>query len=103
LAVFRVLFLLLLLFLLKRPVVQLTLEGSIRRSLLVLIDGTRSMTIPEERTDDADLKRAAIAAGSLAPKKGLDQPLDPSQVPGLAHMTRLQIIKSVMRNERDAE
>jgi hypothetical protein len=100
LAGFRVAFILLLLLLLKRPVVQLTLEGSIRQTLLVLIDGTRSMSIPERRTDDADVKRAAIARGILDPGAGLDQPLGNNAAIALAHSTRLQILQSVLLNNR---
>jgi hypothetical protein len=100
LAIFRIAFLLLLLLLLKRPVIQFTLEGSVRRTLLLLVDGTRSMTIPEERTEAADLKRAGIANAVLDPTKGLDQSLNSNAIAGLAHMTRLQIIQSVLQNDK---
>src|SRR5262245_2387581 len=43
LAAVRTLFLLLLLSLLMRPVLRFTLEGSVRRAMLVLVDGSQSM------------------------------------------------------------
>jgi len=67
LAATRTLFLLLLLSLLLRPVLRFTLEGSIRRAMLVLIDSSQSMVTPEKRLDEADLKRAAIVKDVLDP------------------------------------
>ena len=63
----RCAFLLLLSVLLLRPVLAFTVEGSIRRALLVLVDGSESMGIQDPRTSGEDLARVAIARGDLAP------------------------------------
>ena len=57
----RVVFFVLVLGLLLRPVLALTIEGSIRRSLVLLLDDSSSMQIRDPRVDTADQKRAAIA------------------------------------------
>src|SRR5436305_14571260 len=61
---------------LMRPILALTVEGSIRRSLVMLIDDSSSMLIKDPRLDAADQKRAAIARNVLDPNKGLNQNLD---------------------------
>ncbi|MFT6617981.1 MAG: hypothetical protein ACJASX_000868, partial [Limisphaerales bacterium] len=58
-------FLLALALLLLRPVLAFTVEGSVRRALLVLVDGSASMGIRDPRTANEDRQRAAIAAGEL--------------------------------------
>src|SRR5215207_9344386 len=72
----RLAFFALVLGLLLRPILALTIEGSIRRSLVVLIDDSTSMNIKDPRLDVADQKRAALARNVLDPAKGLGQPLD---------------------------
>lgn len=100
LASIRTLFLFLLLSLLLRPVLRFTLEGSVRRAMLVLVDTSSSMVTPEKRLEEADLKRAAIAKNLLTPDKGLDQPLDKSESANLESATRLDLIKAALTNER---
>lgn len=63
----RCAFLILLSVLLLRPVLAFTVEGSIHRALLVLVDGSESMSIQDPRTTGADLARAAIVHGVLPP------------------------------------
>src|SRR4051812_1508667 len=58
LATLRTLFLGLLLMLLLRPVLAFTVEGSVRRLLVLLMDGSSSMQIQDPRRDSADQKRA---------------------------------------------
>ncbi|HWB59486.1 MAG TPA: hypothetical protein VG733_08340 [Chthoniobacteraceae bacterium] len=58
--------------LLVKPVLMLTINQPIREKLLVLIDTTQSMTIKDRRGSDDDQKRAAIAAGLIAPSAGLN-------------------------------
>ena len=72
----RVLLFLLLLLMLLRPVLVFAIEGSIRRSLLTLVDTSASMNIQDPRYDAADVKRVAIAKGLLDGRKGLDQNLE---------------------------
>src|SRR5215210_1014503 len=62
LAALRVAFIALLLLLL-RPVLAFTIEGSIRRLLVLLMDTSSSMQIKDPRLDQADQKRVAIAKG----------------------------------------
>lgn len=100
LAAVRTLFLLLMLSLLLRPVLRFTLEGSVRRAMLVVVDTSQSMVTPEKRLDEADLKRAAIAKDLLDPTAGLDQPLDKSAAQGLESVTRIELVKSVLKNPR---
>src|SRR5262245_19660543 len=69
LAALRSLFLLLVLFLLMRPVLAFTVEHSVRKTLVVLIDVSKSMSIADPRVDENDLKRVAIAKGDLDPGK----------------------------------
>jgi uncharacterized membrane protein len=59
----RVLFMATLLLLVARPVLALTIEGQIRRALLVLIDTSSSMQIKDVRVDPQDQRRAEIAQG----------------------------------------
>src|SRR5450432_1211432 len=51
----RGLFLFLLLLILARPVLRVTVEGSLRRSMQILVDVSQSMGIPDLRTSEADL------------------------------------------------
>jgi hypothetical protein len=100
LAAVRTLFLLLMLSLLLRPVLRFTLEGSVRRAMLVVVDTSASMVTPEKRLDDEDLQRAAIAKDLLDPTAGLKQPLDKSKTQGLESVTRIDLVKSVLQNPR---
>jgi len=75
----RILLFLLLLLILLRPVLAFTIEGTIRRTLINLIDTSASMKIADPRFDEADRKRAALASGALDIRKGLDQPFDAKQ------------------------
>src|ERR1700729_1756152 len=57
LTVLRSVLLAMIVLMLMRPVLLLTVEGTIRRSLLVLIDSSQSMQIKDLRQDTDDLKR----------------------------------------------
>jgi hypothetical protein len=100
LTVLRALFLALILMLLLQPVLALTIEGSVRRTLVLLLDGSASMQIKDVRMDPADQKRAAIARGVLDPTRGLTQPLDSGRARELAQLSRLDVLKSALRNHR---
>ena len=81
---------------LMQPVLQLGIDGKVRRSLVVLLDATASMRIPDQRVADADLKRAAIAQGWLDPRAGLGQTLTkPHDCTGL---TREALLRAVLQN-----
>src|SRR5438552_7070859 len=73
LAGLRILFVGLILLLLMRPILSFTVEGSVRSSLVLLIDTSASMQIKDPRLLPEDQKRAAIALDLLDPAKGLSQ------------------------------
>lgn len=98
LAILRSLLLGMILLMLMRPVLLLTVEGTIRRSLLVLIDSSSSMQIKDLRQDPADLKRAGIAKGVLDPKKGLAQSL-PADTSSFSQTTRAEELKAMLTND----
>jgi len=97
-AVLRSLLIAMILLMLMRPVLLLTVEGTIRRSLLLLIDSSASMQIKDLRQDPADLARAGIAKGLLDPKSGLNQPL--ASTTGLTNLSRVEMLKSILTNDR---
>ena len=96
----RIIFLTLLLLLLLRPVLSFTVEGSVRRSLLLLVDNSASMQIKDPRVHADDVKRVALARNVLDPAKGLGQAVEQARLGGLDNLARLDIVKSVLRNER---
>jgi type II secretory pathway pseudopilin PulG len=84
---------------LMKPVLLLTVEGTIQRSLLVLVDSSASMQIKDLRQDTDDIKRAGIARGSLDPKGGLTQALPPEGGESLSQ-SRADIAKAMLTNPR---
>ncbi|HTW93290.1 MAG TPA: hypothetical protein VMD30_00760, partial [Tepidisphaeraceae bacterium] len=80
LASLRTLLLLSLLCLLARPIVRLTVEGSVRRNLIVLVDRSQSMNIVDVRTDGMDQKRESIMTGNTDP------------------ISRLELVKAALKN-----
>ena len=99
LAFLRCAFLILILLMLLRPVLSVTLESNVRRTLLILFDTSASMSdIKDQRTDANDLKRAAIAKNILDPAKGLNQPL--ANTANLSQLPRLDLVKSILKNPR---
>ncbi|MBI5388585.1 MAG: hypothetical protein HZA90_28310 [Verrucomicrobia bacterium] len=96
----RVLFLALLLLILLRPVLALTVEGSVRRLLVMLIDDSASMQIKNPRLDADDRKRAAIAFGSLAPTNGLKQELPRAATNSLDSIARADLLKATLKNPK---
>ena len=94
-----VLFLLLLLILL-RPVLAFTVEGTIRRQLLMLVDTSASMKIQDPRFDPADLVRAAMAKGVLDFRKGLQQPLDASHAASVKLVPRVELLQGALKSDQ---
>jgi hypothetical protein len=86
--------------LLLRPILALTVEGSIRRSLVVLIDDSSSMQIKDPRLEAADQKRAAIARDILEPDKGLGQNLAPGGGRTVEQIARVDVVKGALKNPR---
>jgi len=85
--------------LLTRPILFLTIEQPVRRTLLVLLDVSQSMNLKDPRVDADDLKRAALAYGALDPKAGLDQnpPADTAAFKGLS---RLELLTALAGNTK---
>ncbi len=96
----RVVFLLLILLLLLRPVLSFTVEGSIRRLLVMLVDTSSSMQIKDPRVDVADQKRAAMGKDLIDPAKGLNQSLDRSRAKEVEQISRVDLLKYVLKNDR---
>jgi hypothetical protein len=99
LTVLRSVLLAMILLMLMRPVLLLTVEGTIRRSLLLLIDASQSMQIKDLRQDPDDLKRAAIARGLLDSKGGLKQSV-PADTSAISSLSRSDVLKSMLTNDR---
>ncbi len=97
LTVLRCIFLGLLVVLLMRPVLSLTIEGSIRRSLVIMVDASSSMEIQDERRGN-DLVRAGIGLGRLDPTRGLEQPTD--ELGDIGRPARMRLVRSVLQDER---
>lgn len=96
----RSLFLLLILGILANPVWTITFEHAVRRTVLMLFDSSASMAeIKDQRSDEDDLKRVAIARGTIDPEKGLKAPL-PSSATGLANASRLEVSKAAFANSK---
>lgn len=100
LTAFRLLFFALVLGLLMRPILALTVEGSIRRSLVLLFDQSSSMNIKDPRLDANDQKRAALARNLLEPSKGLGQSLGAGQSREVEQSARLELVRAVLKNPR---
>jgi hypothetical protein len=98
LATLRSILLLMILLILMKPVLLLTVEGTIRRSLLVLIDSSASMQIKDLRQDPADIDRAAIAKGLVDPKSGVKE--TPPSDPSITQLARSDLVKSMLTNDK---
>jgi hypothetical protein len=98
----RALLFLLLLLILLRPVLAFTVEGTIRRQLLILVDASASMKIQDPRFAPADLARAAMAKGVLDFRKGLQQPLDASHAAGVKLVPRVELLQGVLKSSEIA-
>src|SRR5690606_15585706 len=100
LSLLRFTFLLLILAMLTGPVLQVTFEQAVRRTLLLVVDASASMSdIKDQRVTDEDRKRAAIARGLIDPDKGLGQSL-PADAPARATTTRLEVAREALKNPR---
>ncbi len=100
LVLLRSTFLVLLLGILMGPVLSLELSRKIRKTLLVLVDNSKSMSIADPRVMPDDIKRAAIAREHLDSSKGLDQPLEEGRSGEFNKLTRTNILQSVLKNKQ---
>lgn len=93
----RCAFLSLLLLLMARPSLEFNVQGSVRRTMLLLVDGSSSMKTDDERKGD-DLLRAAIAKGVVDPKDGLKAAAPAGG--GLDRVPRIDLVKWALKNEK---
>src|ERR1043166_6285241 len=100
LAGLRVLFLSLILLLLLRPILSFTVEGSVRRLLVMLIDTSSSMQIKDPRIDQADQRRVAIVKGMIDPAKGLNQTVSAGNRSELDQVPRVDVVRAALKNQR---
>src|SRR3954452_4731449 len=100
LSALRLAFVGLLLLLFVRPVLSFTVEGSVRRLLVMLIDTSSSMQIKDPRIDAADQKRVAIVKGLVDPVRGLNQNVAPSQRAEVDQVPRIEVAKAALKNQR---
>ncbi|MBL69711.1 MAG: hypothetical protein CMO74_14920 [Verrucomicrobiales bacterium] len=90
----RLLFFALLLGLLLMPVARFNLESDKRLPLLVLADTSDSMALAEPRTEAMDIRRAALALGSIEPgEEGNASGADFGRVP------RIELMRAALTNE----
>jgi uncharacterized membrane protein len=82
--------------LLLRPVLALDLEEHIRRTVLLLVDSTKSMNIRDQRIDDIDQKRAEIGMGAIT---DLNQPPDSAHLADAKGISRADLVKAVLQNQ----
>ncbi len=85
--------------LLTRPILFLTIEQPVRRTLLVLLDVSQSMNLKDPRVDPDDLKRAALAVGALDPKAGLNQN-PPAETAAFKNLSRLELLTALAGNAK---
>lgn len=83
--------------LLARPVLVLTLQEPVRQPLAVMVDGSDSMTVEDRREAPEDLKRAAIAAGTVDPAAGLKGGAGQA---GQKPVSRAEMLQQLARNPR---
>ena len=91
----RMIFFVMLLGLLVRPVIELTLKREEQRTLAVIVDASASMGIVDQRTSSEDRSRIAIAAGTLKPDADLDSPPPSDSSP---NPTRSQVAEMALSN-----
>jgi len=87
------------LLLLVQPIVLLTMNEPVRERLLVLLDGTQSMEIKDQRSTNEDLNRAALAAGLISPTASI-QGKPPGDVGPWKDATRAALLKALAGNDK---
>jgi hypothetical protein len=86
----------LLLLMLLRPALRVTIEGDVRRQVILLLDASQSMSLRDSRSDEDDLRRAAIALGRL--DAGQELPLAGRDA--LTDVSRAELVRSALTQER---
>ncbi|MCL2647930.1 MAG: hypothetical protein FWD61_13100 [Phycisphaerales bacterium] len=89
----------LIILLLVHPIIAITTAGSIRQSLLILVDNSRSMQIADMRIDPLDARRAALVTGTLDPRKGIDQKPDKPLL-AAAPIRRIDLVQESLKTSK---
>lgn len=87
---------LLILIALLRPVLSFTLEGGVKKMLVLLLDTSASMKIQDPRRSDDDIKRAAIGKGTI---ENLSQSLDDKHRAEVQLISRNDLLKDTLQNQ----
>ncbi len=91
----RISLLLLIIFLLLRPVLSFTIENRLRRLLIVLVDDSGSMELQDPRRESIDLKRAALATGAI---REIDDEIDSDKTDDLQRLSRSALLRAALGN-----
>ena len=95
--IMRILFFILLLGILLKPIISLDLERDHKKTLAVLIDSSSSMGIADPRINIKDIAREAIANGTLDPSANLDS--SPDTLPQ-SPSSRFKIAEQALNNDK---
>jgi hypothetical protein len=95
----RLLLLALLLLIVLRPVLAFTIEERVRRQFATLVDASASMKIQDPRFEAADLARAAMAAGVIDWRKGVQQPLGVGLATKYRSVPRIEVLRNALKDE----
>ncbi|MDR3227844.1 MAG: VWA domain-containing protein [Puniceicoccales bacterium] len=98
LATLRSLLLALLVLMLVKPVLRVVVDETTRRPLAVLLDLSQSMALEDRRDTPADIARADIALGSLAPDAPL--PAANAAVTAAVSLSRAKLLTGLADNAR---
>ena len=93
-------FLLLLSLLFLRPSLILRVEGNVRQPLLLLIDGSASMRLAEQRFEPEDASRAAIGLGLARPGQNLKRVKIDAGQNHLLKVSRLDLARAALTNQQ---
>ena len=79
--------------LLAKPVLNLTIHDPVRQPLAVLVDNSESLRFEDRRANPDDVKRAAIAAGRIDAKDGLNQSVPGDAAKDLTNISRPDLLQ----------
>ncbi|WP_367871749.1 hypothetical protein [Luteolibacter sp. Populi] len=98
LVMLRTLACLILVALLTKPVLVHTLKEEVRQPLAIVVDGSESMRVADHRESDEDLKRAAIAAGTVPADAGLPGKPPDDTATTLGNAPRTEVLQRLATN-----
>lgn len=95
----RIVAIVVLLVLLAKPVLNFTINETVRQSLPVLVDVSQSIAVSDRRDRPEDLVRATIAGGLVAPDADLKKAV-PAGAEQLASVSRWDLLRKLAANEK---